>query len=114
MGHWSLQKKKEEGADMNKRLVKKMMKKHENFHGVINASGNKGGDLLEIFDNCDGTIHLWSGHCCVGTINKIVPVEFLTAILSQVMLQHNNDVNSVIDSFNWSEDFKTELKKKVI
>lgn len=45
---------------MNKRLVKKMVKKSQRFHGVIDADGNKGGDILTIYDNCDGTVHLWS------------------------------------------------------
>lgn len=90
-----------------------MVNKHQRFHGVINADGNQGGDVLNIHDNCDGTVHLWSGHCCVVTIDKTVPVEFVTAILSQVMLDHNNDVCAVIDSFDWGDDFKAELKKKV-
>ena len=98
---------------MNKRLAKKKMKKDENFHGLINVSGNKGGDILTIYDNCDGTVALSSGHCCVYTINKTVPVEFLTAILSKVMLDHNNNINAVIDGFDWPDDFKTELKGKV-
>ena len=98
---------------MNKRLVKKLIKKRESFHGVINATGNKGGDILTIYDNCDGTVHLWSGHNCVVSIDRIIPVEFLTAMLSQVMLQHNNDIYSIIDTFDWSEDFKAELKGKV-
>lgn len=98
---------------MNKRLVKKMIKKNERFHGIISADGNKGGDILTIHDNCDGTLYLWSGHCCVVTINKIVPVEFVTALLSQVMLEYGNDINSIIDSFDWGEKFKAELKTKV-
>ena len=98
---------------MNKRLVKKKIKRSESFHGVINAYGNNGGDILEIFDNCDGTINLRSGSCCVTSIDKTVPVEFLTAILSEVMLEHENDVCSVIDSFGWNNDFKAELKAKV-
>lgn len=90
-----------------------MVKKSQRFHGVIDADGNKGGDILTIYDNCDGTVHLWSGHCCVVTINKVVPVEFITAILSQVMLEHNNDIDSIIDGFDWDEEFKKELKTKV-
>lgn len=101
-------------AKMNKRLVKKKIKKAERVHGVIAASGNKGGDILTIIDNCDGTVHLRSGHCCVMTIDKTVPVEFITATLSQIMLDHNNDINSVIDSFDWSDEFKTELKGLVV
>lgn len=98
---------------MNKRLIKKKIKKRENFEGVIHADGNKGGDILAIIDNCDGTVHLCSGHCCVTTINKTVPVEFITAILSKVMLDHDNDVGAVIDSFDWDEKFKAELKARV-
>lgn len=98
---------------MNKRLVKKMVKKNQRFHGVIDVDGNKGGDVLRIQDNCDGTVHLWSGHCCVVTIDKTVPVEFITAILSQVMRDHNNDIDAIIDSFDWCDEFKTELKMKV-
>lgn len=99
---------------MNKRLVKKKIKKNESFYGVIHADGNKGGDVLNIYDNCDGTLHLWSGHCCVVTIDKTVPVEFITALLGQAMLAHNNNVEDIIDSFDWDEPFKTELKKKVM
>lgn len=90
-----------------------MMKKNQAFNGVISADGNNGGDILEIHDNQDGTLHMRSGHCCVMTIDKIVPVEFVTALLSKVMLEHNNDISSIIDSFDWSESFKDELKRKV-
>lgn len=79
----------------------------------INVEGNNGGDILEIVDNKDGTIYLRSGHCCVISVDKIVPVEFLTAIISEVMLNHNNNVNEVIDSFGWSQEFKDSLKLKV-
>ena len=98
---------------MNKRLIKKMVKKGQAFNGVVHADGNNGGDILEIHDNMDGTLHIRSGHCCVTTINKTVPVEFVTAILSQVMLDHENDVCAVIDSFHLDEKYKSELKAKV-
>ena len=98
---------------MNKRLIKKMIKKRQQFDGAIAAYGNNGGDLLELYDNLDGTLYLKSGHCCVMTIEKIVPIEFITALLSKVMLEHNNDINSIIDSFGWKQSYKDELKKKV-
>jgi beta-glucosidase-like glycosyl hydrolase len=98
---------------MNKKLIKKMIKKNQAFDGVIYADGNNGGDILEIHDNMNGTLHLTSGHCCVMTINKTVPVEFITAILSKVMLENDNDINKVIDSFDWPEQFKQKLKDKV-
>ena len=98
---------------MNKRLIKKKIKKSQDFHGVINAYGNNGGDILEIFDNCDGTINLRSGSCCVTSIDKTVPVEFLTAIISRIMIEYNGDINLIIDSFGWDNEFKSELKAKV-
>lgn len=77
------------------------------------AEGNNGGDFIQITDLKDGTIQLKSGNCCVKSIDAIVPVEFLSAILADTMIKHSYDINAVIDSFGWAEDFKTELKSKV-
>lgn len=79
----------------------------------INVTGNKGGDILRIVDIEDGTIYLESGHNCIFSIKKVVPVEVLTAMISQVMLDNDCDINKVIDSFNWDDGFKKELKSKV-
>ena len=97
---------------MNKRLVKKMIKNKEAFEGVINAYGNKGGDMLKIYDNLDGTLKLISGSCCVMDIDKTVPVEFITGLISKAM-RENGDINKIIDGFDWAEDFIEELKAKV-
>lgn len=77
------------------------------------ADGNNGGDYVKIIDLEDGTVILESGSCCVNSISAIVPVEFLSAILSKTMMEHNQDIESVIDSFEWSKEFKAELKAKV-
>lgn len=98
---------------MNKRLVKKMKKKKEQFNGTIFAEGNNGGDIIEIEHLEDGRLYLKSGSCCVMMIDKIVPVEFLTGILRKVMLEHNEDINSVIEWLGWGEDFTKELQSKV-
>lgn len=98
---------------MNKRLIKKLINKREKFHGVIRAEGYRGHDAITIHDNCDGTIRIWVGHCCVSVLDKTVPVEFLTAILTHVMLEHDNDINAIIDSFDWNDEFKTRLKRMV-
>ena len=81
--------------------------------GIFEVSGNNGGDVLRLRKLKDDTIFLYSGHCCVQSIGAIVPVEFLTAIISDVMLKHDNDIYAVIDSFGWSKEFKDELKSKV-
>ncbi|QUH21838.1 hypothetical protein [Alkaliphilus sp. B6464] len=98
---------------MNKRLIKKMLKKKEQFNGFVYADGNNGGDFIKIENMKNGTISLKSGSCCITSIDAIVPVEFLTAILSDKMLEHNGDINSIIDSFGWSKEYKDNLKSKV-
>lgn len=78
----------------------------------IFIEGNNGGDFVEIKKIEDGLIHLRIGHCCVMIIDKIVPVEFLTASLSEMILEHDN-INSIIDSFCWDKKYKDKLKDKV-
>lgn len=98
---------------MNKRLIKKMMKKKQQFDGVVFAEGNNGGDFIRIESKEDGMIRLKTGSCCVMIMDKIVPVEFLTGILQNVMFENDFDINKVIDSFGWEQNYKDELKKKV-
>lgn len=90
-----------------------MMKKKEQFNGFVFAEGNNGGDFVRIENLEDGIVHLSVGSCCVITMDKVVPVEFITGILTQKMLEHNGDINSIIDSFGWDQNYKDELKKKV-
>ena len=97
---------------MKKRNLKKIKKRKSNHYSLY-AEGNNGGDVIKIIDNHDGTIYLFSGHCCVVDVQCIVPVEFLTAIINDVMLNNDCNVKKVIDSFKWDESFKTELKLKV-
>ena len=77
---------------LNKRLMKKIMKKNLTLSSCVNLTGNKGGDILQIIDNQDGTIHLRVGSSCVMIINQVVPVEFLTGLISNVMLDNNCDL----------------------
>jgi hypothetical protein len=98
----------------NKRLMKKIMKRNLALNSCINLTGNKGGDIFQVIDNQDGTIHLRVGSSCVMLIDKIVPVEFLTGIMRNVMLDNNCNIKQIIDTFGWDENFKEELKKKLI
>lgn len=97
---------------MNKRLIKKM-KKNQAFNGDVFAEGNNGGDFIKIEHLEDGRLYLSVGSCCVMVLDNIVPVEFLTGVLDKVMLEHNGDINSVVDSFGWNQSYKDELKKKI-
>lgn len=97
----------------NKRLMRKIMKKNLTLNSCINLMGNKGGDIFQVIDNQDGTIHLRVGSSCVTIIDQIVPVEFLTGIISNYMLDNDCDLKKIIDSFRWDELFKNELKNKL-
>lgn len=96
---------------MKKRLKKKMAQKSR-YQGIIMANSNNGGDILALRDNMDGTVHLRVGSGCVMAIDQVVPVEFLTGIISQAMVDHGGDAEAVIDGFGWEQAFKDELKAK--
>ena len=96
---------------MNKRLIKKMMKKQHN--GFIFAEGNNGGDFIQLENLEDGMVHLKVGSSCVLLIEKAVPVEFLTGIIQNAIFEHNGNINEIVDSFGWDKVFKNDLKKKV-
>lgn len=82
---------------------------------LIYAEGNHGADFISIckVDDKDGVVDLRCGSCCVMTIDAEVPVEFLTGLITSKMIEFNNDIEAVIDSFGWDEVYKEELKKKV-
>jgi hypothetical protein len=98
---------------MNKRLSKKVLKRKNLQKGYIYADGNNGGDIIEIEEKGNGLIRISSASCCVYDLNAIVPTEFITAIINNKMLEHNGDINSVIDSFAWNAEYKDKLKSKV-
>ena len=48
------------------------------------AEGNNGGDHVIIEETDEpGMVKLEIGNCCVTTIYALVPVEFITAVLTQ-------------------------------
>jgi hypothetical protein len=65
---------------------------------MIQMEGNGGGDYLDlkVVSKQKGCIQVKSGHCCVNTIDKILPVEVLTAILSEWLTTSNGDVEQGI------------------
>lgn len=79
----------------------------------IFAEGNKGGDFIEMTLLENGRVYLRVGSCCVTTIDSVVPVEFLTGVLTEAMLSNGNSIHTVIDSLIWSQEYKDELKEKV-
>ncbi len=93
--------------------LKIIQKEFSDNYQQISASGNNGGDLLDIKNLENGTLLLSVGSCCVRTIQDIiVPVEFLTGLMTQQILEHGS-IESIIDTFNWPEEFLITLKEKV-
>lgn len=84
----------------------------ENIKTYVRAEGNNGGDYIDIERRKNGTIKLEAGSCCVKFIDAIVPVEFLTGILMNMIMEYNS-LEEIIDSFNWSSEYKEELKLKI-
>lgn len=80
--------------------------------GRLYVEGNNGGDFLEIVPLDDNLIHLEIGHCCVKSIRAIVPVEFVTAILTNAVLEHNG-IKEAMMSVNWPDEFKIELTSQI-
>lgn len=79
----------------------------------MHIEGNNGGDFLEIEPLGDNMVRLEIGNCCVRTIVARVPVEFITATLTQAVLKHNG-LRPAIMALDWPEDFKTRLAEMVV
>ena len=74
--------------------------------------GNNGGDYLVIEPLPDGRIHLEVGHCCVIGIDHIVPVEFITSVLSAAVIEHGS-VKAVMESMRWDRDYIEQLVAQI-
>jgi len=77
--------------------------------------GNKGGDYITIREITSSMMHIEIGHCCVVVLDKVVPVEVLTSVLSGVLLDAapktgDNVVEKLLYKWsNWDDEFKKLL-----
>jgi len=78
----------------------------------ISSYSNNGGDFIEIVEVEQGIIHLRVGSCCVMEIDSFVPVEFLTGVIHNAMMEYG-DIYKIIDSFGWEDVYRAELKSRV-
>ena len=76
--------------------------------------GNNGADYIKIQELADGQLALEVGHCCVITLKHIIPVEWLSAVLSEAVIDTNGDIGQCLDVINWPDDFKQELKRRIV
>lgn len=56
----------------------------------LQIEGNGGGDYLDLQIVDGGLIKVSVGHCCVRTIDAVLPVEVLTAIISNWLVEGAN------------------------
>lgn len=89
-----------------------MTRKHKVDNPRISAEGNNGGDILEIELLGDNLIRLELGHCCIKTVNHIVPVEFVTAVLTQAIIQAGG-IEQAMRSIQWSPDYVERLVNQI-
>ena len=78
----------------------------------FSAEGNNGGDILEITKLDAGLLLLKLGHNCVFSINHIVPVEFITAILAKAVLDADG-VENAMKTADWPDGYLDKLVAKI-
>lgn len=98
-----------------------MTKKKKENQKYFFAEGNKGGDYVRLFQTPEqeknDTIELEIGHCCTIPFHAVVPVEFLTTLITHFMFNADGNkdlVENMRELFaDWSKDFKEQLLAKV-
>lgn len=75
------------------------MKNNKRISGLA-VEGNGGGDLLDI--SCrhkdEDLITVSVSHCCVNTLQVVLPVEVITAVLTRWVENSNGDIEKAIES----------------
>ena len=88
-----------------------MPRKVNNFD--FSATGNNGGDELHLRivsqDRETALVHIKVAHCCVYSIDYIVPVEFLTALLVKAM----SDIKTAVEELDWSQESKRKIADRI-
>ena len=71
-------------------ITKDQMEFRKKMNDSFSMFGNNDGDNLTISKVRDGVLRLEVAHCCIPMVDLNVPVEFLTAYLSELSM--NDDV----------------------
>ena len=79
---------------------------------MIVLEGNNGGDIFQLEQLPDDRIHLKVGHCCVYVIDHVLPVEWLTGVLGNLLAAQS--VQDALRGVDWPKDYLTELGTQII
>ncbi len=74
--------------------------------------GNNGGDSFHATIKDDGRVCLQIAHCCVYTVDHIVPVEWLSTAITKAVLE-SGGVEEIIKKSGWPKDFIDKLCAKI-
>jgi len=82
------------------------------FFPDFEVKGNNGGDVFKVTSLGDGMLRLKVGHCCVYTIDSIVPVEFLTAALTEIVTAFGGP-KEFVEQAGWDDEYTKRLLDKI-
>lgn len=77
----------------------------------VYIEGNKGGDYLKITPLEGNLLRLEVGNCCVITVRHIVPVEFLTILLTEATMY--KDIKEIITEYWGKNPANAEFAKSL-
>lgn len=88
------------------------------YNGGVRIEGNNGGDyvLFDRFREKDQTVHLEIGHCCVVMVDHRVPVELITSVFSELVIQEGG-VEGIAEKYlryndeEWAESRRQLVRK---
>ncbi len=88
------------------------------FNGGVCIDGNNGADyiLFDKYREKDQTVHLEIGHCCVVVVDHRVPVELITSVFSELVIQEGS-VEGVAEKYlryndeKWSRSRRQLIRK---
>ena len=81
--------------------------------------GNNGGDYIKLIQIDKDRLSLEIGNCCVIVFNHIIPVEFLTNVLTEVGMRtaktvENDIAISLMEEYcGHKPDYKNKLIKQI-
>jgi hypothetical protein len=86
---------------------------------TLYLEGNKGGDYIELkqYNPQKGisTVYIEVGLCCVRNIQHQLPVEFLTTLISNALMEANGDVEKMVLNVmgDFNKEYATERASQV-
>lgn len=82
------------------------------FSPKISVQGNNGGDYLLLRKVSENSLFIEVGHCCVVTLQVIVPTEVITGLFSG-LTEGCGFKEAVAKFLPWDEEFNEQIINKI-